>query len=387
MQVAVASNTPALVQRNIRAGAMRVSQQSTPAAGAFSPCGQLVAWTQADKLRVEDRRAGRLIFSKPVPPLAMDGSIYFAPDSSYLALSGSSGVFVASLASGAIVKLPYPAGMTPQYGQCSWAPSAQSVALVMKNGRGSDYAMLLYTRSGPKLLMVAHLDVPLIRRLLWAANSRVLAMMGDHNICMLDTVSLDLAHLSLPGNNGTIPAAWSPQSWDTPHLLCITQSGEAHFHDHAAELKGRGQLQMQDAQAPGHDLVWCEHGVVVLTITSLWLFDVGSRSTGLALILRRVVMVPALTRPVLSPDQVHVCMLQDTTGGGALDSFHYPILKFDLIILNVVSESHTIISLPKPQAAAPVCSWTSRGYSLAVTLVMYLGPAKIHIYKMFSFVC
>ena len=378
MQEAVASNTLPLVQRNIRAGAMRVSQRSTPAAVTFSPCGRQVAWTQANTLRVEDRQARREVLSQPVPELTWRNKISFSPDSSYLAVAGFGGMFAASLASGVLAKLPCPAGMSTPFEQCSWAPSAQSMALFMEYPFGFDSALSLYTRSGAELLMVHHLRLPRFQRLVWAANSRVLAMMGLHDIFMLDTVSLDLVRMRPPGEDGTIPVAWSPQSWDTPHLLCITQDGVALFYDQKGEVKGRGQHQMQDA--PANDMLWGEHGVIVLTRRSLWLFDAASRPSGPVLNCRRVVMAPALTRPMLSPDQVHVCMLQER-GGSKVEPHHY-----DLVILNILLESQAIISLPSPQAAAPVCSWTSRGYSLAVTLVMYMGPAKRHLYNMFSFV-
>ena len=373
-QAAVASNTQALVQSNIAARAVRMSRQPTPAPVWFSPCGQLLAWTEGLTLKVRDRRARRQVLSHPVPSLAVNGTISFSSNSSWLTLIGADSAFVADIHSGVMTKLDIPGYRGIE--ECSWAPSACSMAIIRSPGFSDPSSLFLYQGLGSELRMVHRLQQPLIRRLVWAANSRVLAMMSDQGVCMLDTVSLDLVHLALPGNVSTGAIAWSPSSWDTPHLLCMADNGKAVFANQKAEMKGRGGDPMQDAHAPAH-LVWSEHGVVVLTRSSLWLSGVASTPIGLVLVPRHHVMVPLLTTPVLSPDQVHVCMLQETRDRG-IES-HY-----DLIILNIESHSQAVISLPEPLLGAPTCSWTSRGYSLAVTLAA--DKHRSHLYKMFRFV-
>ena len=367
----MASNTQTLVHRNIAAGAMRASQEPTSAAVVFSPSGQLVAWTQGNTLTIRDRCARRQVFSQLLPPPPMQDTICWSHDSSQLILNRALGVFVADLASCEMTKLQ--SGPRVEIEQCSWAPSAQSVALVMSQC-GPHSLLFLYQGTGAELQMVHELRCPLIRRLVWASNSRVLAVLSGREIGFLNTYSRALFQWARPGISGSSVAAWSPLSWDAPHLLCTTRTGEVLFIDHRAALKGRCEEPVQDASI--RDMAWGEHGVVIITGTSLWLLDVCRRFSGLVLDSRHQVMLSGLTRPVLSPDQVHVCMLQATNGGST--SHH------DLVVLNVVSGCQALISLPEPLSGAPVCSWTRSGCSLAVTMVTDHG--RTHMYKMFRFV-
>ena len=109
---------------------------------------------------------------------------------------------------------------------------------------------------------------------------------------------------------------------------------------------------------------------------ALLLFDVCGKSSGLGLETRLDIRTSSFLYPVLSPDQVHVCLLQATERGSAS--------PYELVILNIISECQTFISLSAPGSSPPVCSWTSNGFCLAVT--MGTSGGRNHLYKVFSFV-
>ena len=376
MQAAVASNTQALVQQNIVARVMRVSQQPIPAAAVISPCGQLVACHEADTFMVRHIRTNRQIFSQLMPyPVGYPDTFCWSHDSSQLALNRLQGVFALHLASGVMTELPSAERTRGEH--CSWAPSAQSLALV--RGRDGPRSMLfLYQGSGAELLLAYQLLHPIIWEVVWANNSRSLALVGCSGICILDTVTRALSQLPRPDISGNSLVAWSPRSWDAPHLLCTTHNGDARFVDHKAALTGRCESTVKGART--QDMVWGEHGVVILTDTSLWLFHVCKGLNGLELNPRQQVMAPGLIRPMHSPDQVHVCMLQEVALHRGRSS-HY-----DLFILNIVSGRQALFRLPESMLdSVPLCSWTSSGYSLAVT--MLTDPdRRERLYKQLRFV-
>ena len=160
-QAAVFSNTQALVQRNIAAGAMRVSQQPTAAAVVFSPCGQLIAWLERAKdratLNIEKRSTKQEVFSQILPrpskrcaakERADNGcTICWSHDSSWLTLTCARGVFAANLVSGVISRLSCPARSA--FGSCNWAPLANNLALIHHQSGSQPQSLLsLYDTSG-----------------------------------------------------------------------------------------------------------------------------------------------------------------------------------------------------------------------------------------------
>ena len=141
VQAAVASNTQALLQRNVAAGAMRINEQTTPAAVNFSPCAKLVAWLERENdkatLKAENRRTGQLVFSRPLPrPGKIRAvqelsdklhTICWSHDSRWLTLTCVRGAFAADLVSGVLKSLPCPAGSVHE--SCYWSPSASTLAV------------------------------------------------------------------------------------------------------------------------------------------------------------------------------------------------------------------------------------------------------------------
>ena len=386
LQAAVASNTQALVQRNIVAGAMRVSQQHTAAAVVFSPCGQLFAWLERVKdkatLKVENRRTGQQVFSRPLPRpgkrrAARDRydrlrSICWRHDSRWLTLTCVRGVFAADMVSGAMQRLSCPAGSGSE--GCMWAPTADVLA-VAQNPSGSQSLLSLYQISGTELHMAQQMARDRIRRVVWAANSQALAVQGSYGVCIINSGSQDQLQVSVPGSDGKSIIAWSPKTWDDPVLLCIGCSGEASFVDCGAVLKGRCEIPLQGEHVGPRHVIWGKHGVVVLTEYRLWLCNVCSGSSRLVLEPRLQLFTPSVHSLVLSPDQVHLCMVQVTPVG----SGNY---TRRLVLLNVMSGCQALVPLPEHLTNDYRPSWTSRGSSLIVPLVI----GKSFSYKIFNFV-
>ena len=351
-QAAVFSNTQALVQRNITAGAMRVSQQPTAAAVVFSPCGQLIAWLERAKdratLNIEKRSTKQEVFSQILPrpskrcaakERADNGcTICWSHDSSWLTLTCARGVFAANLVwghqqavlSSALSLWELQLGATCQ--QSSTHPSPKWVS--------AQSLLSLYDTSGSEPHMVQQVTWRHIQRLVWADNSQVLAVQGFNDLCIFTIGRQD--QVPVPGSEqGRSTVAWSPPSLDEPCLLCLASSGEATFIDCEAALKGRREALVEGEDGMARHVVWGEHGVVVITFhDTLWLFDVHRGSTGLVLESRQHMSMPLARSLVLSPDQVHLCMVQCAQIARG---------KFSrsLVILNVISGSQALIPLPE----------------------------------------
>lgn len=123
-------------------------------------------------------------------------------------------------------------------------------------------------------------------------------------------------------------------------------------------------------------VVWGEHGVVVITFhDTLWLFDVHRGSTGLVLESRQHMSMPLVRSLVLSPDQVHLCMVQCAQIARG---------KFSrsLVILNVISGSQALIPLPEHLTSDDMPNWSKTGFSVAVPL----RPDGRFLYRTFRFV-
>ena len=377
VQAAVVSNTHALVQRNIAAGIPPVSRQSIPGAEAFSPCGQLMAWFEAEMLFVEDRLSRQPRTAYTLPTLAYNCKVTWNYDGARLALTCATGVYTLALVTGEwqqIVSSISP--FNDVHIRSSWAPSAQSLALVQRQGSGT--LLSLCQASGTEPLNVNELELPQFHSVAWAADSRALAASSRDGLIILNTATHGLRRAAVPGNAAGV-VAWSPGSWAIPHLLCIVCRGEAILVDHEAALKGRVGDPVQGEAV--FDTIWGESGVLVLTCDSLWLFDVRITARGLALDCKLHRMTSVVLRmPMLSPDQVHVCMLQplgpQTKGRDLL---------CNVVILNLVSGHLTLFKTQDRLPAVPRCSWTSTGFSLIVTLTT-LG-INMFSYKMFRFVC
>ena len=388
VQAAIHSNTQALVQRNIAAGVMCMSQRRTPDAVVFSPCGQLVAWLKRGRdkttLKVENRCTGQQIFSQPLPcprkhlsawARSRMRDICWSHDSNFLAISYVRGLFAADLVSGLMKRLYRPVDSFAE--QCYWAPSANLLA-ILQSPSVTERLMSLYQVSDSELQMVHQVTRPFFWHARWTADSQVLAMQGD-DICILDTGNhhqLEIPFHIVNGANSAV--VWSPSSWEHALLLCISAtSGEVLFFDCKAALKGRSEHPVHTLQAD--DIFWGEHGVIFLTQSSLGLFDVRCGSNGLLLAARRT-MSMSVHSPAMSPDQVHVCVVQSTPVSSAKH-------KHSLVILNVVSGIQALITLPGHTSREAMPSWTRSGFSLAVPLVVSrrLGADK-YIYNVFGFV-
>ena len=262
----MASNTQALVQHNIAAGAMRVSQQPTAAAIVFSPCGQLVAWPETAKdrvtLEVEERCTQQRVFSQALPrPVKRRGArpctvntrkLSWSHDSRFLTLTCARGIFAADLVSGAMRRLTQ--GLN--FESCTWAPSAANLAVFQS---GSQPVLSLYQGSGNMLHMARQTTGCRIWRLVWAANSLALALSNGDGIFVFPIGGQDQLGLPISGSAGSSALAWSPPSWAEPCLLCLA-GGEALFVDCEAALKGRGE---DPVQMITHTLIaWCGGSMV-----------------------------------------------------------------------------------------------------------------------------
>ena len=83
----------------------------------------------------------------------------------------------------------------------------------------------------------------------------MLATCRRDGVYILNTGGQDQLKLPFPGTDlGSAATAWSPSTWDRPHLLCIAYSGKAIFFDCEAALKGRCGDSWQDEQAK--DILW-----------------------------------------------------------------------------------------------------------------------------------
>ena len=192
----------------------------------------------------------------------------------------------------------------------------------------------------------------------------------ESDICILSISGEDQVQCRLPypGIAGTGVVAWSPLTWDCPHLLCIACSGEALFFDCKAALKGKCEDPLQGEVVWASYMTWVQNGVAVITDkyslgnATLRLFDVRSGSSGLLLESRLQLSMPSVYSFVPSPDQAHLCMMQCKHAPG--------IDANTLVLLNVVSGSQALIRLPEHLSRNPQPRWTSSGYSLAVPLVM-----------------
>ena len=125
VQAAVNSITRALMQRNVAGGVMCVSQQRTPDAAVFSPCGQLVAWLKRGRdkatINIENRCTGQQVCSQPLPCPKKHLSaqehacnmqtICWSHDSRFLALTCVRGIFAVDLVSGLVERLDLPASL------------------------------------------------------------------------------------------------------------------------------------------------------------------------------------------------------------------------------------------------------------------------------------
>ena len=86
---------------------------------------------------------------------------------------------------------------------------------------------------------------------------------------------------------------------------------------------------------------------------------------------------PFTHSPVLSPSQVHLCMVQLPNVGSG-NSERYQLIA----ILNVVSGSLAHISMPEYLTSCDKLSWTSSGLSFAGPLVL----DKRLLYQVYGFV-
>ena len=381
----MASNTQALVQSNIVAGAMHVSQQPTAAAVVFSPCGKLVAWLERVKdratLKVESRCTGQQVFSRALPRpgkrrAAQDRAnkrrtIRWSHDSTWLSLTCVRGVFAADLASGVLKRLSCPAGNV--YERCSWAPSALYFA-VTQDPPESESLLSLYQISGSELHLAQQVTRPHFQVVVWAADSRVLAIKMFEDICILKVGQQDQLHMPFPALSYKSEIAWSPPSWDQPVLLCISRRGTATFIDCEAAQKGRCEDTLRGERS--HNVLWGEHGVVVCTDQHIWLFNVCSSSGRLELEFRLHTKIAHNRAHVLSPDQVHLCVVQLSQEASG------KLYGQTLVILNVVSGDQALITLPERLTSDYQPSWTSSGFSLAMPLVM----GKRFLYHMVTYV-
>ena len=386
----MADNTQALMQRNLAAGAMRINEQTTPAAVNFSPCGKLVAWLESknDKatLRAENRRTGQQIFSWPLPRPGKNHAaaglsdklrtICWSHDSRWLTLTCRWGAFAADLDSGVLERLPCPACSV--YESCHWAPSVSLLAL-NQSLSGVQSLLSLYYTSNSGLQMAQQVTTSQIWGVVWASNSRVLATCGSDDIHILNTGGQDQLKLPFPGTDdgGSRVVAWSPNTWDRPHLICIGYSGEAVFVDCEAALKGRCGNSWQGNHAQATDVLWGKHGIIALTYQSIWLFDVCSETSGLMLNFRQQISMPSTHSPVLSPSQVHLCMVKLTPcSSGNLKQ------RQIIAILNVISGSLAHITMPDYLKSRDKPSWMSSGLSLAVPLVQ----DEHFLYRIYGFI-
>ena len=366
MQAAVACNTQVLVQRNIAARAVRMSKQATPARAVFSPCGMLVAWHTGQTLVVRDRRARRQIASQPLPSEPQNTSLRWSYDSSHISACCATKVVVVDIASCS------PMHIDTEHARLTgvWAPSAQVLALFRPAGDAfSIHAFGVAGQEAHVQAAATRMQVPNVRSLAWAAHSKLLAVEvpGGHRV--FNTVSQTLLETAV-SCKGLV--AWSPSTWDAPHLLSLDTGGNVQFLDQTGRTRG-GSVQ---AVRQAHALLWGEHGVLVLDKAGTWLFTVCTNVSELSLILKCHMAMSELFCPVLSPDQLHLCVCRVT--------LEERVILCDLVIWNLVSERHALIRLPEPLSTIPDCSWTSRGYSLAV--VQTFDRASKHQYKMFRFV-
>ena len=381
VQAAVVSNTQALVQRNIAAGAMRTTEADIPCGTAISPCGQLLACTRGETLVVQHRRTWQQTAQPmPSPSAAHEYRACWSQDSTRLAVLCARGVYTTTLASWTWQLVMEPRAEVVSELLASWAPSAQSIAVFQVMEPCTLLSLCQASGAGP--LVVKELELELqFANVVWAANSTALALISKSGLAILDTATHGLRSVPLVWGHADGVVAWSPASWAVPHLLCIVRSGEALLIDHEAALKGRCEDLVPGELAS--DLAWGERGVLVLTDCSLWLF--GFRSTAIGLVLdvqHQMRTTLRLSTPMLSPDHVHVSMLQACLKQPNLD---------DVVILNLESGHLALYEMQDRSLVAdrlpvfPRCSWTSAGFSLIVTLssnnMWWLS------YKFFRFVC
>ena len=381
MQAAVARNTQALVQRNIAAGAVHMSKQPTPAAVVFSPCVRLVAWIKLHTLSIEDLYTGRTL-SQPLLSSAMQNAICWSPDSSCCLLHCKNGVWAANPVFRGLTKVHSSSSTT---NKCFWAPSAQIVAIVHICTPGS--VLSLFRMPSRELLMEISErsclrifdERPYPSHVAWAANSRTLAMVGYKHIGLLDTTTQRLLKVPLPSTAHSL-TAWSPCSWGGTNVLCfVCVHSVVHFTDCDATVKGRctDPILGQDAR----HLLWGEPGVIIRTSRSLWLFHVHRRNGGLELEPRHTFVHYGLCRPVLSPDQTHLCMATLSTDYSTESWLRNS--RCSIIILNVVSECRVLLRLPELVSGIPCCTFTCNGFSLAVSMTN--NRDQDHLYMMLGF--
>ena len=298
MQAAVACNTQALVQRNIAARAVRMSKQATPARVSFSPCGTLMAWVTGQTLVVRDRRARRQIASQPLPSQPQSHrKLSWSYDSSHVSVCCASQVVVLDTTSCVTKHIDIDAGKA--HLTCVWAPSARVVALVRAEKYAEDDSLSVFEVAGQeaRLQPAQQLQLPQIESIKWAANSKLLAVTVSQGHRIFSIVSQALLE-TMTACNGLV--AWSPCTWDAPHLLSFSFEGNVNFFDQT----GRSRGDCVQAVRGVRELLWGEHGVLILGKAGIWLFTVCTNASGLSLTIKCHVAMPELFEPVLSPDQL-----------------------------------------------------------------------------------
>ena len=110
------------------------------------------------------------------------------------------------------------------------------------------------------------------------------------------------------------------------------------------------------------------------------MFDVCEHADGLALVTKHDVAMPRTSHGlVLLSDQLQCCGCRITNGG---------IEKLcELVIINLVSGSHALLTLPELFYTTPTCSWTRRGYAVTFAQTVYDNHRPVHQYKVFNLVC
>ena len=391
MQAAVTRNTQPLVQRSIAAGAVDMSKLATSAAVVLSPSGQMIAWVEGVTLKIEDRCARRSMMSQSLSSRALPDAICWSPDSSCFTVLCDHGVWAAAPVSCGLRKVYSSPLVLSTNNRCFWAPCGQAVAVAHLCSLCS--MLSLFRMPSRELLMevprgssdLPWYKRPHISRVAWAANGKTLAIICFEHISILDTNTQRQLQDPFPCTARCL-TAWSPCSWEAPGVLCFVYACDGlvvRFVDSNATVKGGCMVSFL-----GHDartLLWGEHGLIIKTNRGLWLCDVCSRDGGLQLDVRHTFNDSEFCRPVLSPDQVHLCIVRlstDRSTYGTVDSRSKFWCRPE--IWDIVSTRRVFISPPESVSAFPSCTFTSRGFSLAVNAVT--NRDKDHVYAMLKFV-
>ena len=189
----------------------------------------------------------------------------------------------------------------------------------------------------------------------WSANSKHLAVRATDALILYDLDTQKQYTTGVPMHSRTV---WSPISWATPLLLSVTTQAlngmqAVQFLDATGKIMGSHKASFPRMSA--EPLVWGQHGVAVLGKGIVWLCAVLDSALSLVLEVKHFLKIADLERPVLSPDEVHLCLCQVTASGSSL--------LCDLVLVDLLSGCHALIEQPEPMSAPPSCSWSKHGYA------------------------